>query len=366
MLGDPPQPDRVQVTGPLEVRARRFDVLYLLGLQEGEFPGPARSDPFLSDDDRREIAQATGLALPVREDQLDRERYLFYVCASRAERMLVLSSRTSDEEGRPQQPSFFLEDVRHVLDLPARPHAVRGLSDVVWDLSEAPTRQEWERAAAAAGPRVPHLVPDRLESAELVRRLVEEFPLSAGAIEAFAGCPVKWLLERRLRPEAARAGGGAARARRLRAPCPPARLLRAGGARRAPDHAARTWRRPSACSSTRCATSRRSSRSRLTGRACAPRSGSSSSTSCATCATRPTARPASSPTSSSCRSEATARSGSRSGSTGSASSAASTASTRTAAARSCATTRPAAPEPTTARASGSTRTGSRSPSTCSR
>ena len=200
-LGDPPQPDRVQVTGPLEVRARRFDVLYLLGLQEGEFPQPARSDPFLSDDDRMEIARASGLALPVREDQLDRERYLFYVCASRAERLLVLSSRTSDEDGGPQQPSFFLEDVAQVLDLPERAHAVRGLSDVVWDLAAAPTRQEWERAAAAAGPRMPPAVPDGLGSEELVRRLVEEFPLSAGAIEAFAGCPVKWLIERRLRPK---------------------------------------------------------------------------------------------------------------------------------------------------------------------
>ena len=41
--------------------------------------------------------------LPLREDQLDRERYLFYVCASRAERLLVLSSRTSDEEGTPRR-----------------------------------------------------------------------------------------------------------------------------------------------------------------------------------------------------------------------------------------------------------------------
>ena len=201
VLGDPPQPDRVQVTGPLEVRARRFDVLYLLGLQEGEFPRPTPSDPFLSDDDRREIADVSGLNLPVREDQLDRERYLFYVCASRAERLLVLSSRTSDEEGGPQQPSFFLEDVAQVLELDEDPYASRGLSDVVWDLDEAPTRQEWERAAAAAGPRAPAAVPDGLKSDELVRRLVEEFPLSAGAIEAFAGCPVKWLIERRLRPK---------------------------------------------------------------------------------------------------------------------------------------------------------------------
>ena len=201
-LGDPPQPDRVQVTGPLEVRARRFEVLYLLGLQEGEFPRPARTDPFLTDDDRREIARVTGLALPVREDQLDRERYLFYVCASRAERLLVLSSRTSDEEGGPDQPSFFLEEVTDLLDLPDRPHASRGLSDVVWELDSAPTRQEWERAAAAAGPRVPPAVPERLESAELVRALVEDHPPSAGAIETYADCPVKWLLDRRLRPNA--------------------------------------------------------------------------------------------------------------------------------------------------------------------
>ncbi|HYH59522.1 MAG TPA: PD-(D/E)XK nuclease family protein [Thermoleophilaceae bacterium] len=202
VLGDPPQPDRVQVTGPLEVRARRFEVLYLLGLQEGEFPQPARTDPFLSDDDRREIASVAGLDLPVREEQLDRERYLFYVCASRAERLLVLSARTSDEEGGPEQPSFFLEDIAELIDLPERPHATRGLSDVVWDLGDAPTRQEWERAAAAAGPRVPPRVPERLASEELVRRLVEEHRLSAGAIETFADCPVKWLIDRRLRPEA--------------------------------------------------------------------------------------------------------------------------------------------------------------------
>ena len=59
-------------------------------------------EPFLSDEDRRAIATASGLVLPVREDRLDRERYLFYVCASRAERLLVLSSRSSDEEGNPQ------------------------------------------------------------------------------------------------------------------------------------------------------------------------------------------------------------------------------------------------------------------------
>ena len=146
-VGDPPQPDRVQVAAPREIRARRFEVVFCCGLQEGEFPRNASPEPFLSDDDRRAIATASGLVLPVREDRLDRERYLFYVCASRAERLLVLSSRSSDEEGNPQTESYFVDDVRHLL----------------------------EDLAARDG-------------------------VGARALENFADCPVKWLVEDLLRP----------------------------------------------------------------------------------------------------------------------------------------------------------------------
>ena len=111
-LGENPQPDRVQVATPEAIRARRFEAVFVCGLQEGEFPRGSAPEPFLPDEDRRELATRAGLRLPLREDQLDRERYLFYVCASRAERLLVLSARYCDEEGDPQSPSFFLEDVR--------------------------------------------------------------------------------------------------------------------------------------------------------------------------------------------------------------------------------------------------------------
>ncbi|MEA2419793.1 MAG: hypothetical protein QOE60_1999, partial [Thermoleophilaceae bacterium] len=114
-LGEPPQPDRVQVGRPEAIRARRFEAVFVCGLQEGEFPGGASPEPFLPDEDRRAIAIASGLVLPVREDRLDRERYLFYLCCSRAERLLVLSSRSSDEEGNPQSHSFFVEDARDLL-----------------------------------------------------------------------------------------------------------------------------------------------------------------------------------------------------------------------------------------------------------
>ncbi|HEX3278476.1 MAG TPA: PD-(D/E)XK nuclease family protein [Thermoleophilaceae bacterium] len=198
-LGEPPQPDRVQVADPGAIRARRFEAVFVCGLQEGEFPGGAQPEPFLPDEDRRALATASGLRLPLREDRLDRERYLFYVCCSRAERLLVLSSRTSDEEGTPQARSFFVEDARELFD-PAPAHRERGLADVTWTPDEAPTAGELERAAAAGGPRRSEAAPDRLSDAALLERLGARDAVSARALENFADCPVKWLVENVLRP----------------------------------------------------------------------------------------------------------------------------------------------------------------------
>jgi ATP-dependent helicase/DNAse subunit B len=198
-LGDPPQPDRVQVAEPEAIRARRFEAVFVCGLQEGEFPSGSLPEPFLPDEDRRAIAAASGLRLPVREDRLDRERYLFYVCCSRAERLLVLSSRTSDEEGNPQQPSFFVEDVRDLLAQPVT-EVTRSLSDVTWGAEDAPTAAELERAQAADGPRRPPETPAQLTAAPLLEVLGAREAVSAGALENFADCPVKWLVRNVLDP----------------------------------------------------------------------------------------------------------------------------------------------------------------------
>ncbi len=199
-VGDTPQPDRVQVASPESIRARRFEAVFVCGLQEGEFPRGAASEPFLSDEDRRAIATASGLVLPVREDRLDRERYLFYVCASRAERLLVLSSRSSDEEGNPEAESFFVDDVRELFTAPPDLRT-RSLADVTWTPDSAPTAAEWDRALAAAGPRRDEPPPGRLSSAPLLAELSARDAVSAGAIERFADCPVKWLVESLLDPE---------------------------------------------------------------------------------------------------------------------------------------------------------------------
>jgi ATP-dependent helicase/DNAse subunit B len=201
-VGEEPQPGRVAVASPLAVRARRFEAVFVCGLQEGEFPAAGGSDPFLSDADRREIAAASGLALPLREDQLERERYLFYVCASRAERQLVLSARVSGEEGEAEQPSFFLDDVERIFPGLRATARRRSLADVTWSPEQAPTAAEWERAVAERRQGAPPqpVGPIALEAA--LAALRARGAVSAGAVERFAGCPVNWLIEDVLRPVA--------------------------------------------------------------------------------------------------------------------------------------------------------------------
>jgi len=199
-VGETPQPDRVHVATPEAIRARRFEVVFACGLQEGEFPRGASPDPFLSDEDRRAIATASGLMLPVREDRLERERYLFYICASRAERLLVLSSRSSDEEGNPQTESYFVDDVRELLEDGAELRT-RSLSEVTWRPEEAPTAAEWDRAHAATGPRRAAPQPGPLSAEPLLAELSARDAVAARALENFADCPVKWLVEDLLKPD---------------------------------------------------------------------------------------------------------------------------------------------------------------------
>jgi RecB family exonuclease len=138
--------------------------------------------------------------LPVREDRLDRERYLFYICASRAERLLVLSSRSSDEEGNPQTESYFVDDLRELLE-PGAEVRTRSLSEVTWRPEDAPTAAEWDRAHAATGPRRPLPQPAPLSAEPLLEHLSARDAVAARALENFADCPVKWLVEDLLKPD---------------------------------------------------------------------------------------------------------------------------------------------------------------------
>ena len=183
------------------IRARRFRAVFVCGLQDGEFPRPPMPEPFLSDERRWELAAASGLRLRPREDAVATERYLFYACASRATETLILSYRSSDEEGNPAVRSPFIADVAELMHQGwEERRARRLLADVVWPAAGAPTARELARAQAADGPRIPEPPLAPLGPVAFTHVRHREV-VSAGALESFASCPVKWLVERELRPE---------------------------------------------------------------------------------------------------------------------------------------------------------------------
>jgi ATP-dependent helicase/DNAse subunit B len=197
-----PAPGGVLLADPLAVRARRFRAVFVCGLQDGEFPRHPVPEPFLDDAARAGLARASGIVLPRHEDVLARERYLLYACASRPEEVLFLSFRSSDEEGDPLVVSPFVDDVRALFsDTLWAQRGRRLLAEVTWPPSEAPTPHELRRAQAAAEtlPDPPPL--GAPATAAVLERLAAHDREPARGVETFAGCGVRWLVERLLRPE---------------------------------------------------------------------------------------------------------------------------------------------------------------------
>jgi ATP-dependent helicase/DNAse subunit B len=196
-------PGAVLLADPISVRARRFRVVFVCGLQEGAFPRAGRTQPFLSDERRRELATASGLMLRAREDALAAERYLFYSAVSRATERVYLAYRSSDEEGNLALPSPFIADVAELL-WPAWPLGGRRrlLSEVVWEPALAPTERERERGRAAAlAPRTGEAPgPARTLGATALAQVRHTRVVSAGALERYGDCPVRWLVESQLSP----------------------------------------------------------------------------------------------------------------------------------------------------------------------
>jgi ATP-dependent helicase/DNAse subunit B len=200
-----PGPGAVLVTDPLAIRARRFRAVLVCGLTEGQFPLASAPEPFLSDELRRELAVCSGLRLRPREDSLGRERYLLYTSVSRATERVVLAYRSSDEDGNLALPSPFLADVAELLDEAwADRRRRRMLADVVWTEAEAPTERELARTRAAAAAPLAGDVPSPIGSLSeaALAHVRHRRILSAGALESYADCPVRWLIERELQPVA--------------------------------------------------------------------------------------------------------------------------------------------------------------------
>jgi ATP-dependent helicase/nuclease subunit B len=198
-----PGAGEVVVVDPLALRARRVRALFLCRMQEGEFPAPATPEPFLADEERRRLAQASGLRLPRRDDTLGTERYLLYATVSRPQELLVISWHVADDDGAPAIPSLFVDDVCDLFAPALREHRRRRpLGAVGWSGPGRPAARAATQLAALAGPRRASAPIAPLADARVLRELRETAVWSASGLELWAGCPVRWFVERRLRADA--------------------------------------------------------------------------------------------------------------------------------------------------------------------
>ncbi len=202
LSGEGPGPGAVAVLDPLALRARRVRALFICGLQEGAFPARSRAQSLLSEEERRRLAEVSGLRLGEQADgsqgdQLAAERYLLYAAVSRPQELLVLSWHASDDEGQATPRSLFVDDICDLFEADLLEQRARRALGAVDERAEDAVADTNGRAPAAqGGRRSDEPLRDELLLAELAAR-----PWSASAMERRIACPVAWFVDRLLRPD---------------------------------------------------------------------------------------------------------------------------------------------------------------------
>lgn len=100
----------VQVIDAMAARGLRFDVVFIIGLNEKVFPRFITEEPFIKDHNRSVLRALLGGKLDPRLMGYDDERMLFWLALGSAPKV-YLSYQRADDEGRPLAPSTFLRDV---------------------------------------------------------------------------------------------------------------------------------------------------------------------------------------------------------------------------------------------------------------
>lgn len=224
-----PASGTVRIASPYSLRAKRMGYLFCAGLQESGLSDTDRAGPFLSVKDR------ASLRLSPHRDPEVQQRYLFYSSITVPTRRLWLSCRTSDETGKAEHPSPLIGAVEELFakDEQGRPIVSRGGrsgSEITFQPADAPTPDELARSLAPLeGGPARHLAAaglegelaealasrlDRAEEVELRTRRLESLTLEpilaalgeaavfgATELEAYAGCPYRWFIERQLDPQ---------------------------------------------------------------------------------------------------------------------------------------------------------------------
>src|SRR5437764_591096 len=89
---------RVDVVDLLRARTRRYEVVFVLGLEEGTLPRRGETSPFLDEETARELDSRLRRSRLAKPDAVARDRYLFYTACTRATRRLYLVREAAIDE----------------------------------------------------------------------------------------------------------------------------------------------------------------------------------------------------------------------------------------------------------------------------
>jgi ATP-dependent helicase/nuclease subunit B len=229
--GPEPTPGRVFVGELGATLGIDFPLTIVPGLVEGSFPAAPRQDPILLDAERRRM---TGLPLSEEARALERVRFALAV-GSGARRVVLTYPRVDAESGRPRVPSFLVLDLlesvtgqRHDFESlerfpgwrtvplhPAPPSAwERPLDQREWLVTRALAARATEPDALLRELPGARRGLEAIRSRERTDALTAydgllgqgvdlgEAPLAPTALERYAVCPFRFLLERVYRLEA--------------------------------------------------------------------------------------------------------------------------------------------------------------------
>ncbi len=220
LRGGRPEPGMIAVLDLERARTARFDVVFVLGLEEGSLPRRGNASPFLDDEARERLGGRLQRADPVARD-----RYLFYTACSRPTRRLYLVRESATDEGSPREPSPFWEEVQALFAAEDVEHATvrRRLNELTRPLEQAPTERErlralagiardqpdeaqgiarangWERQLARA--RFAHERATKLQHPLVLETLGARTTFPVTELERMADCSSAWFVERLLDPK---------------------------------------------------------------------------------------------------------------------------------------------------------------------
>lgn len=103
----------IKVLSPTEIRGLKFHSVFLLGMEQNEFPKLVLQNPLLRDNDR--INMRRFFYLPLSNEVYEREKLLFFLVIQASEKELFLTYSATDEDGESNLASLFIEDVLNLI-----------------------------------------------------------------------------------------------------------------------------------------------------------------------------------------------------------------------------------------------------------